>query len=34
MIDRDIRLGNPVWTAGLGRLYRRVSETRDERCWE
>ena len=28
MIDRDIRLGNPAWTAGLSMLYRRVSETR------
>lgn len=28
MIDRDIRLGNPAWTAGLSRLYRRISETR------
>ena len=28
MIDRDIRLGNPAWTAGLSMLYRKVSETR------
>ena len=28
MIDRDIRLGNPAWTAGLSMLYRKVSEAR------
>ena len=28
MIDRDIRLGNPAWTAGLSMLYRKVSGTR------
>ena len=28
MIDRDIRIGNPAWTAGLSMLYRKVSETR------
>ena len=28
IIDRDIRIGNPAWTIGLSRLYRRISGTR------